>query len=89
MPQTNLTLSVGLIIQEFGAGEGVTLTFAAFKDVALCLSVQEARTFASDLIQHAHRIEVRHSLKKAVVRASQPPVERTVMASTLPLLRQA
>lgn len=87
MLQTNQAPGFGLISQE--SGEGVTLTLAGFKDVALCLSVQEARTFASDLIQHAHRIEVRHSLKKAVARASQPPVERIVMASTLPLLRQA
>ena len=71
MLQTNQAPGFGLIIQE--SGEGVTLTLAGFKDVALCLSVQEARTFASDLIQHAHRIEVKRSLKKAVVRASQPP----------------
>ena len=65
MQQADQTQSVGLFIQVSGGEEvGVKLTLDGFKDVALCLSVRQARAFASDLIQHAHRIEVKNSLKK-------------------------
>ncbi len=83
MQQANQTQSVGLIIQESGEEEGVKLTLEGFKDVALCLSVQQARAFASDLIQHAHRIEVKRSLKKAKIKASQSAMERSGLSLSI------
>ena len=79
MQQTNQVQRVATFIQE-GEEEGlVKLTLEGCKDVALCLSVQQARTFANALIQHAHRIEVKRSMKKAKIKASQSAVERTGM----------
>lgn len=89
MQQANQLQGVGLIIQEGGEEEGVKLTLEGFKDVALCLSVQQARAFASDLIQHAHRIEVKRSLKKAKIKATQSAVERTGMSLIISALQQA
>lgn len=89
MQQANQAQSVGLIIQEGGEEEGVKLTVQGFKEVALYLSVQQARAFASDLIQHAHRIEVKHSLKKAKIKAAQSAMERTGMPLTRSALQQA
>lgn len=89
MQQANQLQDVGLSIQEGGEEEGVKLTLEGFKDVALCLSAQQARAFASDLIQHAHRIEVKRSLKKAKIKATQSGVERTGMSSITSVLQQA
>lgn len=83
MQQANQIQGVGLIIQNGGEEEGVKLTLAGFQGGALCLSVQQARAFASDLIQHAHRIEVKNSLKKAKIKASQSVVERTGMSLSI------
>lgn len=76
MQQANHAPRAAVSIQE-GEGEVVKLTLADFKDVVLCLSVQQARAFASDLILHTHRIEVKNSLKKAKIKATQSAVERT------------
>lgn len=89
MLQANQTQGVGLIIQEGGEEESVKLILEGFKDVALCLSVQQARAFASDLIQHAHRIEVKHSLKRAKIKATQSAVERTGMSLSISVPQQA
>lgn len=89
MQQANQAPSVGLIIQEGKEEEGVKLTLEGFKDVALCLSVQQARAFATDLIQQAHRIEVKHSLKKAKIKATLSAVERTGTPLILSVSQQA
>ena len=89
MQQANQAQRVALFIQEGGEEDLVQLMLEGFKDGALCLSVQQARAFASDLIQHAHRIEVKNSLKKAKIKATQPAVERTGMPSIIPALLQA
>ncbi len=89
MQQANQAQRVALFIQEGGEEESVKLMLEGFQDGVLCLSVQQARAFASDLIQHAHRIEVKNSLKKAKIKATQPAVERTGMPSIIPALLQA
>lgn len=89
MQQANQAQRVALFIQEGGEEESVKLMLEGFKDGVLCLSVQQARAFASDLIQHAHRIEVKNSLKKAKIKATQPAVERTGMPRIIPALLQA
>ncbi len=89
MQQANQTQRIAIFIQEGGEEEGVKLTLEGFKDVALCLSVRQARALASDLIQHAHRIEVKHSLKKAKITATQSAVERTGMPPITLALQQA
>lgn len=71
MQQMNQAQGVAIFIQEGGEEESVKLTLEGFKDVALYLSVQQARAFATDLIQQAHRIEVKNSLKKAKIKATQ------------------
>ena len=76
MQQANHTQRVAVSIQE-GEEEVVKLTLAGFKDVVLCLSVQQARAFASDLILHTHRIEVKNSLKKSKIKATQSALECT------------
>ncbi|MBT9613389.1 MAG: hypothetical protein IV108_09010 [Burkholderiales bacterium] len=89
MQQANQAQSFGLIIQEGEEEVSVKLTLEGFKDVALCLSVQQARAFASDLIQLAHRIEVKRSLKMAKIKATQSTVERAGMPLILSVSQQA
>ena len=89
MQQTNQAQRVATFIQEGGEEESVKLTLEGLNDVELCLSVQQARTFASALIQHAHRIEVKASLKKAKIKATQSFVERTRMPLAISAPQQA
>jgi hypothetical protein len=89
MRQANKTQSIVIFIQEGGEEEGIKLTLESFKDEALYLSVRQARAFAGDLIQHAHRIEVKHSLKKAKIKTTQPAVEPTGMPLIISALQQA
>ena len=82
MQQANQTQRIAISTHESGEEEGIMLTLEGFKDVALCLSVRQARAFAGDLIQQTHRIEVKNSLKKAKTKAIQAAVE----ASGMPLI---
>ncbi|MBI5750786.1 MAG: hypothetical protein HZA59_01390 [Hydrogenophilales bacterium] len=89
MQQANQTQSIAIFIQEGGEEEVVKLTLEGFKDVVLCLTVQQARAIASHLIQCAHRIEVKYSLKKAKIKATQSAVERTGMPPITLALQKA
>lgn len=71
MQQGNQIRQVVICTHADGMEAQLKLTIEGFKDAALYLSAGQARAFANDLVQHAHRIEVERSLKQSRVQADR------------------
>lgn len=77
MADTNNGFSIEVAVDEAGNGECVRVAFGGAEEQVLYLTPQQARAFASELIQTVYKAEVKTSLQRKKRQAS-PSSERVV-----------
>lgn len=64
MTQVNLDLQFAVSLNDCAEGDCVRIEISGVEDSVFLLSPQQARTFASELIQTVYRAEVKNSLQR-------------------------
>ena len=78
MEQENIREKIDITLHNPGEeGELIKLVVGDAQNAIFCLSLQQARTLATALIQQVHHAEVRNSVKNARQKSTQSAKERT------------
>jgi hypothetical protein len=80
MADTNNGISIDVAVDEAGNGDRVRVAFGNGTEQVLYLTPQQARAFASELIQTVYKAEVKTSLQRNRRQAS-PASERVVQGA--------